>query len=109
MNSTCFWSVAIVIWIFPVVGNLVTPETFPETFPKLQLKSFKLFSGNKTVTQNETHLILPKVFDELVFESNSTIPTRWKFFGPQLTDRGYQKIQVEKWHYSRKKRKQDVF
>ncbi|CAG7822779.1 unnamed protein product, partial [Allacma fusca] len=73
-------------------ATLTIPENFTETYPILNLKSYKLFAKNRTVEQNQTHFRLPRVFDELVFECNSTLPAKWNFFNEQV-----KKIDIKKW------------
>ncbi|CAG7721035.1 unnamed protein product [Allacma fusca] len=68
-----------------------------ERHPTLKLYSYELFAINRTVVQNESYLSIPKVYDELVFECNSSVPTRWEFVGPQIDDPTVRKIEVNKW------------
>ncbi|CAG7815689.1 unnamed protein product, partial [Allacma fusca] len=67
--------------------------------------------NKQTVIQNETHLRLPRVIEELTFECNSSIPTRWNYLSQQISSFSVKKVEINKWHFHKLEgnRPEDLF
>ncbi|CAG7816765.1 unnamed protein product [Allacma fusca] len=88
-----------VIAVTYFIPSVITRDpNVDESAPNLTLKSYKTFAEYQNITVNSSSIFLPRVFNELIFECRSTLPTKWNFFAEQLRDPSVKKIEINKWH-----------
>ncbi|CAG7721036.1 unnamed protein product [Allacma fusca] len=86
------------IWSIPLI-NAMGVLNLTELQPTLELKSYNFFVKDRNITQNETHVRIPKVFNELIFQCNSPIPTKWVFEKDQINDSTIKDLEISKWRF----------